>query len=72
MTMALEYKYYALHDKSVLVELRKLVASSGKNIRFYPYKALRDIATRMNALRSIDDLPNTFKDDLNDRDLELE
>ena len=71
-TMSLEYRYYALHDKSVLVELRRLVASSEKNIRFYPYKALRDIAARMNALRTIDDLPNIYKDDLNDRDLELE
>lgn len=71
-TMSLEYRYYALHDKNVLVELRRLVASSGKNIRFYPYKALRDIAARMNALRTIDDLSNTYKDELNDRDLELE
>ena len=70
--MSLEYRYYALHDKNVLVELRRLVASSGKNIRFYPYKALRDIAARMNALRTIDDLSNTYKDELNDRDLELE
>lgn len=71
-TMCMEYEFYALHDKNVLVQLRKLVAESSKNIRYYPYQVLADIAKRMNALRTIDDLPNIYKQDLEERDLELE
>ncbi len=71
-TMCFEYEFYALHDKDVLAKLRNLVANSSKNIRWYPYQVLVDIAKRMNALRAIDDLPDIYKNDLNERDLELE
>ena len=71
-TMCLEYEFYALHDKGVLTKLRRLVAISSKNIRFYPYQVLVDIAKRMNALRTIDDLSDIYKQDLEERDLELE
>lgn len=70
--MCLEYEFYALHDKGVLTKLRRLVAISSKNIRFYPYQVLVDIAKRMNALRTIDDLSDIYKQDLEERDLELE
>lgn len=56
----------------MLTKLRRLVAISSKNIRFYPYQVLVDIAKRMNALRAIDDLSDIYKQDLEERDLELE
>lgn len=70
-TLCLEYAYYGLHDKDVLTKLRELVTVSPKNIRYYPYQVLRDVAKRMNALRTIDDLPQIYKQDLEDRDMEL-
>lgn len=71
-TLCLEYDFYVLHDQTVLTKLREIVSTSGKNIRYYPYQALKDIAKRLNALRTIDDLPDLYRHDLKERDLELE
>ena len=71
-TMSLEYDYYIKHDKSVLSKLKETVEHSSKDIRYYPYIALKKIAENMHATRAIDDLAGKFEGDLIEKDEELE
>lgn len=47
-----------------------MVKSSDRNIRYYPYQVLSNIASHMDVMRSISDLPSKYKNELEDRDLE--
>ena len=71
-TMCLEYDYYVNHDNCVLSKLRTLVKQADKDIRYYPYRVLKEIAKKMNANRAIDDLEARYDSELNDKDEELE
>lgn len=70
--MCLEYDYYVNHDNCVLSKLRTLVEQADKDIRYYPYRVLKEIAKKMHANRAIGDLEARYDSELNDKDEELE
>lgn len=57
---------------NVFVKLMPLVEQASKDIRYYPYIALKEIAQHRHLTRAIDDLVGKYKEELDDRDGELE
>lgn len=70
-TMCLEYDHYIQHDSKVFVNLRSLVERTDKDFRYYPYIALKEIALHRHLAQAIDDLAGKYKNELEDKDDEL-
>lgn len=63
-TLKIEYDFYIHKNRNVITRLRDTIHTAPKNIRYYPYLVLQDIARKMNAEKSINDLPSIYGDDL--------